>query len=334
MKKTLANLLSFKNLDVDEARVLIHDIAAGKFNDAQVASLLTIFLMRPLSLEELTGFKQAALELSVPLDFSSFATIDLCGTGGDGKDTFNISTLASFVVAGAGFKVVKHGNYGFSSVSGSSNVLEHLGYSFTNIKEELQDQLEKHNICFLHAPLFHPAWKTVGPIRKALGVRTFFNMLGPLINPAKTSHQLVGVANLEIFRLYAYLFQSENKPFTVVHSLDGYDEVSLTGTFKVATEKSEQVFSPSNLGLEKLREEEIYGGESIQEAATIFENVLKGKGTKAQNQVVLCNAALAIQCMDRSLTFKEAYAKAEESLMGTFAQKAFEGVTTTNKIFY
>ena len=255
MKKILTHLFDHKHLSKGEAKEILKDIASGKYNPAQIASFLTVFIMRGIRLEELEGFRDAMLDLCIPMDLSAYDPIDLCGTGGDGKDTFNISTLASFVTAGTGVKVAKHGNYGVSSVSGSSNVIEYFGYKFTNDKEEIERKIDKAGVCFLHAPLFHPAMKEVAPIRRQLGVKTFFNMLGPMVNPSFPKRQLVGVFSLELARLYGYLYQKSDKQFAIVHSLDGYDEISLTGRFKMITQATEELCGPNDLGLKQLTQE-------------------------------------------------------------------------------
>jgi anthranilate phosphoribosyltransferase len=270
--------------------------------------------MRSITIDELQGFRDALMELCVPVNFNGQQVLDIVGTGGDGKNTFNISTLSSFIVAGSGNKVAKHGNYGASSISGSSNVMEQLGYRFTNDQDVLKKQLDEANICFLHAPLFHPALKIVGPIRKNLGVRTFFNMLGPMVNPAIPEYQLVGVFNLEMARIYNYLLQQTGKAFTIIHTLDGYDEISLTGDAKVITNKGEKILTPEDLGKRPVSPEDIHGGNSVEEAAKIFLKILKGEGTWAQNAVVIANAAMALQCIGKYKDYEVCYSIAVESL--------------------
>jgi len=324
MKKLLARLFEYEKLSQEEAKNVLIQIAKGECNNSQIASFLTVFLMRPITVAELTGFREALLELALKVDFLEFNTIDLCGTGGDGKNTFNISTLTSFVVAGTGNKVAKHGNYSVSSASGSSNMLEYLGYQFTNTESVLKNQLDKANICFLHAPLFHPAMAAVGPARKELGLKTFFNMLGPLVNPSMPQNQLVGVFNLQVGRLYKSILSKTSNNFTVVHALDGYDEISLTGPFKVYTKENQQIIKPNDLGLTKIQQSDIYGGNNVPEAATIFTSILEGKGTKAQNNVVLTNAAYALRTLDSKLTFRAAFQKAEDSLMGGKAKQSLK----------
>lgn len=324
MKSILNHLFNFKKLDAAEARQVLVNIAQNKYNNSQIAAFLSVFLMRAITVEELQGFRDALLALCIPIDFSDYETIDLCGTGGDGKNTFNVSTLASFVVAGAGYKVAKHGNYGVSSACGSSNMLEYLGYQFTNDEPTLKRQLEDSNICFLHAPLFHPAMKNVAPIRRELGIKTFFNMLGPLVNPSQPKHQIVGVFSLELARLYQYLHQKTSKQYTIVHSLDGYDEISLTGAFKKITNAGEAILHPENIGFSRLKQEELYGGDTVKSAAAIFQKIIAGKGTKAQNEVVTVNAAMAIQTLRPRAAFADCVEEASESLLAGKAQNALK----------
>ena len=286
--------------------------------------------MRSISLNELEGFRQALLELCISVDLSDYETIDLCGTGGDGKDTFNISTLSSFIVAGSGIKVSKHGNYGVSSGCGSSNVLEFLGVKFSNDESFIKKTIEKSGICFLHAPLFHPAMKNVAPIRKELGLKTFFNILGPLVNPSSPMYQLTGVFNLEIARLYGYLFQKTNQNYTILYSLDGYDEISLTNQTKVIQKDKELLISPIDFGVYKVNSNQIIGGNDIKSSAKIFLNVLNGKGSSAQINVVCANAGMAI-CTVENLTPKEGFEKAKESLNSGKAKVAFEKLVEISK---
>jgi len=321
IKETIKELLNHKTLSREEAKEVLVNIAKESYNKSEVVAFLTVFMMRPVTVEELSGFRDALLELCLRIDLSAYRTIDMCGTGGDGQNTFNISTLASIVVAGAGAKVSKHGNYGVSSSCGSSNVMEYLGYQFTNDETKLQEQLEKANICFLHAPLFHPAMKVVGPIRKELGLKTFFNMLGPMVNPSFPEYQLVGVFSLELARVYQYIYQQTNKKYTIVHALDGYDEVSLTGDFKAISNTGEQVFSPTDFKMNQIQPEEIFGGDSVPEAAEIFKTVLNGQGTEAQNNVVIANAALALNCYFPEKSLEQNIADARASLLEGKAAK-------------
>ena len=323
MKELLSALINQEKLDKTQAKKVLTDLTQGKFNNSQMAAFLTVYLMRPITVEELEGFREAMLEQCLSLDLSDFDPMDLCGTGGDGKNTFNISTLASFVVAGAGQAVAKHGNNGVSSVCGSSNLLQSLGYEFTNDADHIKRNLEEANICFLHAPLFHPAMKNVAPIRRELGVKTFFNMLGPLVNPCQPKKQLVGVFSLELARLYSYLMQNSRASFAIVHSLDGYDEISLTGRFKAITSQGEYLLTPEEMNLNTVTETDIYGGETIEEARTIFLNILNNKGTEAQQQVVLANASMALS-VAKNLSVDEGYAMAKESLESGSARQALE----------
>lgn len=314
MKKILQYLFEHKSLDRATAREVLVNIGKGVYNEHEITAFMTVYLMRSVTIEELQGFRDALLELCVPVDLNGFATIDIVGTGGDGKNTFNISTLSCFIVAGTGQKVSKHGNYGASSVSGASNVMEQLGYKFKSNNDSLKRELGEAGICFLHAPLFHPALKTVGPIRRNLGMRTFFNMLGPLVNPARPAFQLIGVYSLEMARIYNYLLQDSDKPFTIIHSLDGYDEISLTSDARVITASGEKVMTPLKLGKRMVQPGDIYGGVSVEEAAKLFTRILKGEGTFAQNAVVLANAALALDATGNYAGYQDAYAAAVESL--------------------
>ena len=314
MRELLNRLINHETISKVEAKKVLVNISKGDYNQSQIASFLTVYMMRSITLEELEGFRDALLELCLAVDFSDYNATDLCGTGGDGKNTFNISTLASFITAGDGVKVTKHGNYGVSSISGSSNVLEHLGVKFSNDKDFLEKCLEKAGICVLHAPLFHPAMKNVAPIRKELGVKTFFNMLGPMVNPAFPKNQLVGVFNLELARIYGYLYQQTNKNFTVLHALDGYDEISLTGDTKMISNQAEAILSPEDFGVQQINQEDIFGGNTIEDSANIFLNVIKGNGTDAQNNVVCANAGMAIATV-KNLAPIEGFELAKESLM-------------------
>ncbi|KYG73159.1 anthranilate phosphoribosyltransferase [Roseivirga echinicomitans] len=325
MKDILNQLIEYKSLDKTTAKEILMNLTLGKYNQSQVAAFLTVYLMRSITVEELEGFRDAMLELCVPVDIPEYDAIDLCGTGGDGKNTFNISTLSSFIVAGAGQNVAKHGNNGVSSVSGSSNLMAHFGYEFTNDIGKLKRSLDESGIAFLHAPLFHPAMKNVAPIRRDLGVKTFFNMLGPMVNPSFPKKQLVGVFSLELARLYGYLYQKTDKQFVILHALDGYDEISLTGGFKKITHLQEEIVQPEDLGLTRIQPEAIFGGETVEESAKIFEKILKGEGTKAQNEVVIANSAMALQC-GKGYSTEEAVGHARESLESGKALKAFKKI--------
>ncbi|WP_066633645.1 anthranilate phosphoribosyltransferase [Labilibacter marinus] len=324
IKDTLKKLFEYKKLTRAEAKEMLINIAADKYNGSHVVAFLSVYMMRPISVDELSGFRDALLELCRKIDLSEFDAIDIVGTGGDGKNTFNISTLSSIVVAGAGYKVTKHGNYGVSSSCGSSNVMEYLGYKFTNEEDVLKRQTDKAGICFLHAPLFHPAMKAVAPYRKELGLKTFFNMLGPLVNPSFPKSQLLGVYSLELARLYQYLFQDTDKNYAIIHSLDGYDEISLTGDYKTITNQGEQLVSPEDLGFTRINQEDIFGGDTVPEAAKIFTDILAGKGSDAQNSAIFANAATAINCMDKTKTIQEAIQLAKESLLSGKANKVLK----------
>ncbi|WP_396633714.1 anthranilate phosphoribosyltransferase [Maribacter sp. R86514] len=315
MKETLNKLINHEILSKEDAKRILVNIAKGDYNTSQIAAFLTVYMMRSITIEELEGFRDALLDLCLAVDLSAYNPIDLCGTGGDGKDTFNISTLSSFVTAGAGIKVTKHGNYGVSSKCGSSNVMEFLGIKFSNDAGFLEKCIDEAGICVLHAPLFHPAMKNVAPIRKDLAVKTFFNMLGPMVNPAFPKNQMVGVFNLELARMYGYLYQKTDKNFTVLHALDGYDEISLTGSTKTISNTTEAMLKPSDFGVAEIKQSEIVGGDGIESSAQIFMNVLQGKGTEPQNNVVCANAGIAIATVE-NLTPLEGFEKAKESLLG------------------
>ncbi|SEA20965.1 anthranilate phosphoribosyltransferase [Bizionia paragorgiae] len=319
MKAILNKLINQEHMSSEEAKDVLVKISKGKYNQAQITSFLTIYMMRSITIDELRGFRDALLELCIPVDLSEYNTIDLCGTGGDAKDTFNISTLSSFVTAGAGVQVAKHGNYGVSSASGSSNVMEALGITFSDKPSELKKALEETNICFLHAPLFHPALKKVAPVRKDLGLKTFFNMLGPMVNPSFPKHQLVGVFNLELQRIYNYLYQDTEINYSIVHALDGYDEISLTGHSKIISNQSESILSPKDLNIPTIEPKDIYGGKSVKTSAKTFLKIINGDGSDAQNNVVCANAGLAI-AMVKNLSHTEGFELAKDSLFGLKAK--------------
>jgi anthranilate phosphoribosyltransferase len=324
MKKLLKHLFEHKTLSQQQAKEVMLNIAKGLYNDTEITAFITVYLMRSITIEELQGFRDGLLELAVPVDMNGYQVMDIVGTGGDGKNTFNISTLACFIVAGAGKKVAKHGNYGATSVSGASNVMEQLGYKFKNNNDQLKKEVEQTNFCFLHAPQFHPALKAVAQIRKNIGFRTFFNMLGPMVNPAKPEYQLVGVYNLEMARIYNYLLQQTGKPFTIIHGLDGYDEISLTNDTKVITGKGEKVLSAETLGKRTVSPSDIQGGNSVDDAAKIFLKILKGEGSWSQNAVVLANAAMALDCTGGYSGYNDAYGAAVESLESGKAYQHFQ----------
>ncbi|WP_312138373.1 anthranilate phosphoribosyltransferase [Sphingobacterium sp.] len=323
MKEILAHLFEYKSFTRKEAYDILTNIATGKYDSHQIAAFMTIYGMRSIRVEELGGFRDAMYDLCNKVEFKGYDLIDMCGTGGDGKNTFNISTLASFVVAGAGYHVAKHGNVGVSSGCGSSNVMEYLGYQFTNDQNELQAQLERSNICFLHAPLFHPAMKTVAPIRRALSVKTFFNMLGPLTNPANPKFQSVGVFSLELARLYAYLYQGTDKQYSIMHALDGYDEISLTGDFKIITNAGENYYTPEEIGFSPINAADLAGGDTVEDAAKIFRKIIQGEGSDEQNNTVLANAAFGIKTFHPEKSFGDCYYEAESSLLGLKALNSF-----------
>ncbi|GAB2630489.1 anthranilate phosphoribosyltransferase [Belliella aquatica] len=332
MKEILNHLIEHRTLSKEQAKEVLLKITSGEYNQSQIAAFLTVYMMRSVTVDELGGFREAMLDQCVPVEIEEYDAMDLCGTGGDGKDTFNISTLASFIVAGAGQNVAKHGNTGVSSICGSSNLLQSFGYEFTNDVDKIKKNLDEAGICFLHAPLFHPAMKHVGPIRKDLGVKTFFNMLGPMVNPSFPKKQLVGVFSLELARLYAYLYQNQEGSFSILHALDGYDEISLTGDFKMISQEGEKLYGPSDINLPILEATSIQGGETIADSAAIFDNILKGKGTEAQNSVVIANAAAALHTADGSLSFIAAVDKARESLLSGEALKKFNALVNPKKI--
>ncbi|MCM5661634.1 anthranilate phosphoribosyltransferase [Galbibacter mesophilus] len=323
MKEILNRLINHETISKEEAKNVLVNISNGAYNTSQIAAFLTVYMMRSVTIEELEGFRDALLELCLAVNLEDYNTIDLCGTGGDGKDTFNVSTLASFVTAGAGVHVTKHGNYGVSSKCGSSNVMEHLGIQFSNNLDFLKKSIDEAGICILHAPLFHPAMKNVAPIRKELAVKTFFNMLGPMVNPAFPKNQMVGVFNLELARMYGYLYQNTDKNYTILHALDGYDEISLTGPTKAIRNQTEQMLQASDFGVKEHGQNDIVGGETIDASAKIFVNVLSGKGTEAQNNVVCANAGMAIATV-KNLSPIQGFEQAKESLLSGKGLEAFQ----------
>ena len=331
MKKTLQYLFEHKTLDRNAAKEVLINISKGIYSDAEIASFTTVFLMRSVTIPELLGFRDALMELCVPVKLNGHKVVDIVGTGGDGKNTFNISTLSCFIVAGAGVKVAKHGNYGATSISGSSNVMEMHGYKFSADNQKLLNEIEQANICFMHAPLFHPALKVVGPIRKNLGIRTFFNMLGPMVNPATPQVQVIGVYNLEMARIYSYLLQQADATFTIIHSLEGYDEISLTGDTKVITNDGEKILSAEYLGKRTVSPADIYGGTTTEKAAKIFLKILKGKATWAQNAVVIANAAMALHSTGDFNNYEVCYEMAVASLESGRAYQTFNKLMELQK---
>jgi anthranilate phosphoribosyltransferase len=323
MKYYLQKRISGEILSKSEAQEALSIIARGEANNSQIASLLTTYMIKHITADELEGFRDAMLDLALTVDLSEFSPMDVCGTGGDGKDTFNISTTSSFVVAGAGQRVAKHGNHGVSSSVGSSTVLEYLGVKFTNDESYLKAKIEEAGICFLHAPLFHPAMRFVGPIRKELGMKTFFNMLGPILNPAQVKKQVTGVYNQEILGIYGELFHKAEGNFGVLFGLDGYDEISLTSDFELITKRGKETFSPEQLGFTKCKQEDLHGGNNVEESAKILISILENKGTKAQIEVVMANAAIALYCADDDLSISDAVLMAKESLISGKALNSF-----------
>jgi anthranilate phosphoribosyltransferase len=323
MRKILNHLLEHKTLDRKEAENVLTNIAGGSYSESEIAAFLTVYLMRSITVDELIGFRDALLNLCIRIDLGDSDTIDVCGTGGDGKETFNISTLTTFVLAGAGAKVSKHGNYGVTSACGSSNILEYLGYRFSTEQDKLRKEIDEAGVCFLHAPLFNPAMKNVVPVRRALKIKTFFNMLGPMVNPSFPTRQFIGVYSLELARLYNYIYQQSDHPYTIIHSLDGYDEISLTSDFKYIHNGTEEIINPENLGYTRKRADELSGGATVKEAVDIFTGILKGEGSPARNDVVLANSQIALKCYFPALNMKECKDLAEDSL---FNGKAYSSL--------
>jgi len=323
VKSILQELLQCHTLARDEAKEIMLRIAKGELNEAQIAAFLTVYMMRHITVDELLGFREAIMELCRSVNLKEYNTIDVCGTGGDGRNTFNISTLSAFALAGAGIKVAKHGNYGVSSVSGSSNMMEFFGYKFSNDAGKLKKEIETAGICFLHAPLFHPALKAVAPVRKQLGIRTFFNMLGPLVNPSSPDAQVTGVFNFELQRIYHFIFQQDKKKYNVIFSTDGYDEISLTSSVKICSVKGETLTHPEEMGFQKIKPESLSGGETVKDAAKIFQRVLDDTCTKPQHDVVVANTAIAIQTATGK-SWDESKSLAEDSLKSGKAKKSFQ----------
>ncbi|MFS4482138.1 anthranilate phosphoribosyltransferase [Hyunsoonleella sp. 2307UL5-6] len=330
MKDILNRLINHETISTEEAKQVIVNISNDMYNPSQIACFLSVYMMRSITIEELTGFRNALLELCLPIDLSDFNAVDIVGTGGDGKNTFNISTLSSFITAGAGVHVSKHGNYGVSSTSGSSNVMENLGVKFSNDENFLKRCLDEAGICILHAPLFHPAMKNVAPIRRELGVKTFFNMLGPLVNPSFPKHHVHGVFNLEVLRLYSFIHQNSGHNYSIVYALDGYDEISLTGKAKIVSNHSEKLFSPEDLGLNTIKQDAIFGGDTVEDAAKIFVDIISGKGTEAQNNVVCANAGLAI-ATSKEISHQEGFELAKDSLFSGKAKTSLDTLIELSK---
>ncbi len=325
MKEILEKLSTHSKLTEKEAYDFIVSLGEQTLNSTQLVACMSFLIKRPVSVEELTGFKNALLDLIIKVNLDKEA-IDVCGTGGDQKNTFNVSTLSAIVLAASGIPVAKHGNHGASSVSGSSDILKYLGYNFKVTSEELNRDLNKHNICFIHAPLFHPTLKHVAIQRKELGIRTFFNLLGPLVNPAKVKYKYIGVYNQEVARLYNYVLQSENSNYNIVHALDGYDEISLTGTFKCIGNGSEKLYEPSDLGFNTLSEHELFGGDTIEEAGKIFLNVLNNSATKAQTDVVVVNSAFAMNVYTPQKSIEDCISICKETIESKKANELFKNL--------
>lgn len=325
MKQILNRLFEHQHLNRNEAKEVLAKMSAGEYNESQIAAFITVFLMRSISTDEFLGFADALLELRTNVDpLAQYNPIDIVGTGGDNKNTFNISTLACFVVAAAGYKVAKHGNYGATSVSGASNVMELHGVKFTNDVSKLEESLDKINIAYMHAPLFNNALKVVAPIRKDLGVRTFFNMLGPVVNPIKPKRTVLGVFNLKMARMYAYTYQQTDVDYSIVHSLDGYDEVSLTGEFKLINRQDELIYTPEQIGLPRVKEQDLFGGDKAEDAARIFDDVVNNQATEAQTNAVVANAAIAIQTINPSLPIDECIYQAREAIVSGKLKETFK----------
>ncbi len=327
MKNTLQYLFAGNKLTREEAKTALIEVGKGMHSEAEFASFLTVFRMRAIESEELAGFRDAMVELSSKVDLAAYNGIDVVGTGGDGKNTFNISTLSCFIIAGAGVNVTKHGNYASSSTSGSSNVLEFFGYQFSNDIDKLKSDLDKGGFCFLHAPLFHPAMKHIAPVRRALKVPTFFNILGPMINPSSPKYQLIGVNNNENFEHYKNVYETLDIDFAIVNSLDGYDEVSLTADTHFASKGKEINIAPSDFGMQQLNPESLFGGNSVEDAAKIFIDILKGNGTEAQNNVVVANAALALNLVYPEKSLLDCVEMAKESLQSGQAFNKLKAIT-------
>ena len=323
MREILNHLFEHKTLNRQEAEKVLTNIASGNYSESEIAAFLTVYLMRSITVDELTGFRDALLNLCIRIDLSEFDPMDVCGTGGDGKDTFNISTLTTFVLAGAGISIAKHGNYGVSSTCGSSNILEHFGYKFSTGQDKLKNEIDKSGVCFLHAPLFNPAMKNVVPVRRALKIKTFFNMLGPMVNPSFPNKQLIGVYSLELARLYNYLYQQSSMKYMIIFSLDGYDEVSLTSDFKYILNGVEHIISPEEMNYKRALQTEVKGGKSVTESAELFLKILKGEGTATQNDVVTVNAQMALKCYYPSKSFEECREIANDSIISRKAYKSF-----------
>ena len=317
IKHAIAKIVDKQDLTYDEAYEVMNEIMSGQTSPTQNAAFLAALSTKSTkaeTIDEISGCAAAMRDHATPVEHPGLEVLDIVGTGGDGAHSFNISTTAAMVLAAGGVKVAKHGNYGATSVSGASNVIEQHGVRFTNNPDTLKRSMEECNIAYLHAQLFNPAMKFVGPVRKTLGVRTLFNLLGPLVNPCCPAYQLLGVADLSQMRLYTNVFYKLGIDFAVVNSLDSYDEISLTDEFKVMTRNYERIYRPQALGFKDARPEELFGGVCKEDAARIFDNILTGHATPAQTQCVIVNAAFAIQVMEPQKEIEECIAIARESL--------------------
>ena len=330
MKSYLNRLIDGQILSREDTHSIMLGIVAEKYNDCQIAALLMALQARGVTVDELLGFRDGLLETGRHLDFSEYNTLDIVGTGGDGKNTFNISTCSSFVIAGAGYKVTKHGNGGSTSVSGASNVLQGHGVKFSADPDVLKRSLDEAGICYFHAPLFAYGMKFVGPVRKQLGVPTCFNLLGPLVNPCQPKNSLHGTANQNQLRLYVNAHQKIGDNYGVITSYDGYDEISLTSGFRLVTNHFEKVYTPKDLGFDYVKPEEIYGGATAEEAMQIFDAVLNGTATVSQKNVILANAACGIAVIDPNKSIEESIAMARESLDSGKALAAFRKFVEIN----
>jgi anthranilate phosphoribosyltransferase len=325
---TLRTLFTGERLNHESAREVFLEVLSGKLPAAQIAAFLTVFQTRPVSLDELEGFQKAMLERAITIDFGTVEILDLCGTGGDHKNTFNVSTLAAFVVAACGVPVAKHGNYGSSSHCGSSNVLEALGFTFSPSLDLLRDDLEKHNLCFIHAPLFHPALKVLAPVRKELGFRTIFNLLGPLANPARPRRQLIGVTDQKTANIYSGILRRQGLHFSVVFSADGYDEISLTGAWKVASTSADTAYQPEDLGFPRVEPALLAIGPHISDATKAFLNILQNKADRLQSEVIIANAGFAVAVARPEISLENCIQMAREALHSGRAFQIFKEMTT------
>lgn len=324
MKRYLEIIMDKEYFSGETASNFIHAIGENTISDVEIAAILSGIQFRGVALEELDGFREALLERALKPELDTEQCIDVCGTGGDGKDTFNISTTTALVLAAMGYKVIKHGNYGVSSSCGSSNVLESLGFRFTTNNSQLANNLKKTNICFLHAPLFHPTLKNVAPVRKQMGVRTIFNSLGPLVNPVQPTHQLTGTYSLELAKMYQHLLRPNRKAFSVVYAMDGYDEITLTDTTRVLSKNNDSLVSAANFGLNPITPAALSSGGTIDKAAGILLSIIRGEGTSVQTEVVAANVATAIQTIQPDSSVKDAFQEAHQFIRSGQTAKHFK----------